>query len=79
MLAQVNTLTKSMDQLLGSPAWGKFQSLLDKSVDRVGVESEQIIDHSFRQGVLLILIALVGFVIARLAYQYLAGKIAKTA
>ena len=78
MVAQVNTLTESMDQLLRTPAWEKLQPLLEKSVATVGDESEQIIDHTFRQGIYLILIALVGYVIARLAYQLLAGKITKT-
>ena len=77
MVKQLTTLTKSMDQLLRTPAWEKLQPLLEKSVATVGDESEQIIDHTFRQGIYLILIALVGYVIARLAYQLLAGKFVK--
>jgi len=79
MVTQVTALTKSMDQLMRSPAWEKFQTLLDKSVDRVGNESEQVIDHTFRQGALLILIALIGYVVARLAYQLLARKMTRAA
>ena len=78
MVIQLHALTKSMDQLLRSPSWEKFQPLLDKSVDKVGAESEQVIDHTFRQVALLILITLIGYVVARLAYQLIAGKISKT-
>jgi len=45
----------------------------------VSQESEQISDHTFRQVALLILIALVGYVVARLVYQLIAGKMAKRA
>ena len=78
MVTQVNALTKSMDQLLRSPAWEQFQPLLDKSVNRVGDESDKVLNHIFRLGALLILIAVIGYVVARLLYQLLAGKIAKT-
>jgi len=76
LVNQLNTLTNSVDQILQSPAWEKLQPLMDKSVDRVGAEGEQMIDHTFRQVVLLILISMVGYVVARLLYQYLSKKIA---
>jgi hypothetical protein len=41
----------------------------------VGNEGEELIDHSFRQAVLLILIAMGAYVIARLIYNYLNKKL----
>ena len=51
---------------------GLLPQLVD-TVDRVGQEGEELIDHTFRQGVVLILIWFVVYVLARLAHQVL-GK-----
>jgi len=48
---------------------------LVKAIDQVGNEGEELIDHSFQQGILLILIAMGAYVIARLIYNYLNKKL----
>ena len=75
LVNQLTLLTKTVDKLLQSPAWVTLQPLLERSVDRVGAKGEQIIDHTFRQVVLLMLIGVIAYVVARLLYQYLSKRI----
>jgi hypothetical protein len=48
---------------------------LIKAIDQVGNEGEELIDHSFRQAVLLILIAMGAYIIGRLIYNFLNKKL----
>jgi hypothetical protein len=74
-IAQVTTLVESTNQLVGTVGLEKLLPELVKAVDQVGNEGEELIDHSFRQGILLILIAMGAYVIARLIYNYLNKKL----
>ena len=47
---------------------------LIKAINEAGETSENLVDHSFIRAALLILIALVGYVIARLCYRRLAMR-----
>jgi len=74
-IAEVTTLVESTNQLVGTVGLEKLLPELVKAIDQVGNEGEEIIDHSFRQGVLFILIAMAAYVIARLIYNFLNKKL----
>jgi len=74
-IAEVTTLVETTNQLVGTVGLEKLLPELVKAVDQVGNEGEELIDHSFRQGVLLILIAMGAYVVARLIYNFLNQKI----
>ena len=75
---EVTTLVDSTNRLFGTVGLEALLPQLVKAIDQVGNESEEIIDHSFRQGVLFILIAMAAYVIARLIYNYLNQKLIKS-
>ena len=74
-IAEVTTLVETTNQLVGTVGLEKLLPELVKAVDQVGNEGEELIDHSFRQGILLILIAMGAYVVARLIYNYLNKKL----
>ncbi|MGD8212657.1 MAG: hypothetical protein PVF32_22525 [Desulfobacterales bacterium] len=74
-IAEVTTLVETTNQLVGTVGLEKLLPELVKAVDQVGNEGEELIDHSFRQGVLFILIAMAAYVIARLIYNFLNKKL----
>jgi len=74
-IAEVTTLVETTNQLVGTVGLEKLLPELVKAIDQVGNEGEELIDHSFRQGVLFILIAMGAYVIARLIYNYLNKKL----
>jgi hypothetical protein len=63
-----------MDGLLTSDGWGQLLPQIVNTLAKVESEGEKVINHTFRQAILLILIWLVGYVIARLILQRLAKK-----
>ena len=76
-IAEVTTLVESTNQLVGTVGLEKLLPELVQAIDQVGNEGEQIIDRSFRQGVLFILIAMGAYVVARLIYNLLNNKLIK--
>jgi hypothetical protein len=74
-ISQVTTLVESTNQLVGTVGLEELLPQLISAIDRVEGEGEELIDHSFRQGILLILIAMGAYVIARLIYNFLNMKI----
>ena len=70
-IAEVTTMLESTNRLVGTVGLEELLPQLIKAIDQVGNEGEEIIDHSFRQGVVFILIAMAAYVIARLVYNYL--------
>jgi hypothetical protein len=74
-IAEVTTLVESTNQLVGTVGLEKLLPELVKAIDQVGNEGEEIIDHSFRQGILFILIAMGAYVVARLIYNFLNKKL----
>ena len=77
-IAEVTTLVESTNQLFGTVGLEKLLPELVKAIDQVGNEGEEIIDHSFRQGIMLILIAMGAYVVARLIYNFLNQKLIKS-
>jgi hypothetical protein len=74
-IAEVTTLVESTNRLVGTVGLEKLLPELVKAIDQVGNEGEELIDHSFRQALILILIAMGAYVIARLIYNYLNKKL----
>jgi len=48
------------------------------AIDSVEGEGEELIDHSFRQALLLILLAMGAYVVARLIYNFLNQKLIRS-
>jgi hypothetical protein len=74
-IAEVTTLVETTNQLVGTVGLEKLLPELVKAIDQVGNEGEELIDHSFQQGILLILIAMGAYVVARLIYNFLNKKL----
>jgi hypothetical protein len=74
-IAEVTTLVETTNQLIDTVGLEQLLPELVKAIDQVGNEGEELIDHSFRQAVLLILIAMGAYVVARLIYNFLNQKL----
>jgi len=74
-IAEVTTLVETTNQLVGTVGFEKLLPQLIKAIDQVENEGEELIDHSFRQGIFLILIAMGAYVVARLIYSFLNQKL----
>jgi hypothetical protein len=74
-IAEVTTLVESTNRLVGTVGLEKLLPDLVKAIDQVTREGEELIDHSFRQAILLILIAMGAYIIARLIYNFLNKKL----
>jgi len=74
--ARLNSLVDSLDRFLNSPGMEKLLPQFDEAVRRAGDEGEKLIDHTFRQMVVLILIWFVAYVIGRLVVNYFSKKMA---
>ncbi len=73
-VTKLNSLVGEANRLLNSPGMENLLPKLEKTIDRVGAEGGEVIDHTFVRGVFLLLIWLVGYFLARLALQYLAKR-----
>jgi hypothetical protein len=74
----LNALVGSTNELVKAPGLDKFLSRLTEVLDEVGKESENVVDRAFIDAALLLLLGLVGYVIARLAYQWIAIRVFAT-
>jgi hypothetical protein len=74
-IAEVTTLVETTNQLIDTVGLEQLLPELIKAIDQVGNEGEELIDHSFRQAVLLILIAMGAYIIGRLIYNFLNKKL----
>ena len=74
-IAEVTTLVETTNRLITAVGLEELLPQLIDAIDRVEGEGEELIDHSFRQGVLFILIAMGAYIIARLIYNYLNKKL----
>lgn len=68
-------LVDSADRLVASGGLEQLLPQLTETLDRAEKESEELVNHTFRQAILLILIWMVGYVAARLAVRYLSRKL----
>jgi len=74
-IAEATTLVDSTNRLVATAGLENLLPQLIQAIDRIEGEGEELIDHSFRQGLLLILIAMGAYVVARLIYNYLNQKL----
>jgi hypothetical protein len=72
--AQMNTLVTNFEGVFNSPGWEKVLPRLEKTINKVGDEGEELIDHGFKQSILLILIWLAGYIAARFILAKLARR-----
>ncbi len=72
--SRLNSLVDSLDRFLSSPGMEKLLPQLENAIGAAKDEGEELIDHSFRLAVLLILIWLVAYIVARLAVNYFSKK-----
>ncbi|CAB1085191.1 hypothetical protein D1AOALGA4SA_12681 [Olavius algarvensis Delta 1 endosymbiont] len=77
-IVEVTALVDSTNRLFGTVGLEELLPQLVKAIDQVGNKSEQVVDHSFRQALILILIAMGAYVVARLIYNYLNLKLIKS-
>lgn len=68
-------LIKSFDQVMLSQGWEQTLPRIVESLDRMGSEGDERIDHAFFLGLVFILIFLVGQFFALLAYRYASYRI----
>ena len=68
---KLTALVQTTNQLVGSVGLEELLPELVKAIDSVGRESEELVDHTVRQVILLIVISMVAYVIARLIYAYI--------
>jgi hypothetical protein len=73
-LTLMQELVQSIEQLHQLPGWEHILPQIDTTIDRVGLEGEEVVDHTFKQLLMLILIWMVGYFIVRLALHFLLAK-----
>jgi hypothetical protein len=74
-ITEVTTLVESTNRLVSAVGLEELLPQLITVLDRVEGEGEELIDHSFRQGVLLILVAMGAYIVGRLMYNFLNKKL----
>jgi hypothetical protein len=74
-ITEANGLVQTTNDLLNSPGVDRLVPSLVEAINEAGETSEDLIDHSMIRGAFLIVFFLVGLVIARLCYQWLAMRI----
>ena len=74
-ITEVTTLVESTNRLVTDIGLEKLLPQLIDAIDRVEGEGEELINHSFRQALILILIAMGAYIIARLIYNFLNQKL----
>jgi len=75
VVEQLNGLVLSTNDLLNSPGADRLVPSLIEAINEAGETSEDLVDHSLFRAAFLILFALVGYVLARLCYQWLAMRL----
>ena len=72
---QLNGLVQTTNELLNSPGADRLVPSLVEAINQAGETSEKLVNYSMIRGAFLIVFFLVGLVIARLCYQWLAMRI----
>ena len=67
----LNELVGSTHQLIDSDSVGRLVPQVTAAIDEAGTIGEDLVDRAFSRAVIFLLIALAGFVAARLAYRWL--------
>jgi len=77
-VVEVTKLVESTNRLATKVSLEELLPQLVKTIDSVESKGENLIDHTFKQIFLLILILLIGYIVARLTYVYLSKKLIKS-
>ncbi len=72
---ELNHLLASMNELMASPAWEERSSQLTTATDRAQTGLEQLIDRSYRRGLVLIGILVVAALVAGLVYRLVSARL----
>ena len=75
---ELTTLVISINQLLTSSGLDQSLPKIDKAVNQVGDIGKDIINHSFRQGVLLLVIWMVVYIVAKVIINYIPKQRSQT-
>ena len=75
---ELTTLVISINQLLTSSGLDQSLPKIDKTVNQVGDIGKEIINHSFRQGVLLLVIWMVVYIVAKVIINYIPKQRSQT-
>ena len=75
MITEANGLVRTTNDFLNSPGADRLVPSLVNAINQAGETSEDLVDHSLFRAAFLILFALVGYVLARLCYQWLAMRL----
>ena len=75
MITEANGLVRTTNDFLNSPGADRLVPSLVDAINQAGETSEDLVDHSLFRAAFLILFALVGYVLARLCYQWLAMRL----
>jgi hypothetical protein len=73
-LTLLQELAQSIEQIHQLPGWEHIIPQIDTTIERVGLEGEEVVDHTFKQLLVLILVWMVGYFIVRLALHFLLAK-----
>jgi len=76
-IRDLNSLLGSTQQFLDSHGASELMPQLATAIDKAGDESRALADHLFLRSLLLIVIALTGYVIARLLHEWLALRLVR--
>jgi hypothetical protein len=68
---KLTKLAESTNRLVGTDGLEKLLPQFIKAIDDVERESEELVDHTVRQVILLIGLGMVAYIVARLIYSYL--------
>ena len=74
-ITEANGLVQSANELLNSPGADRLVPSLVAAIHEAGETSEDLVDHSFLRAAALILIALIGYVLARLCTRWLERRV----
>ena len=72
---KLSTLVDKINILVDSDGAEQLLPQISKVIVTMGDKGEQIVERTFRQAIILILIWLVGYVIARLIFQHLSKRL----
>ncbi len=76
---ELTTLVNSINQLVTTVGLDQLLPKIVAAIDHAEDEGRKIIDHSFRQAVLLIIIWMVAYVVARAIVNHITKRRARTA
>jgi hypothetical protein len=74
-IRELKSLLDSLEKAADSPALEKINQLIESSMDKAGKEGEELIDLSFKRGVLLTLLAVVALLLAQVLFIYVKKRL----